>query len=174
MERTAGLAAQLEENADAWEEILGKESGNAALAVFGRLEAVARMWAALQRNVLLPFDLNYAELATIGMLRTSLPDLQRSPTELRRLVGQTSAGVTRILDKLEHEGLVQRVEHPEDGRRVDIVLTPRGARIAERSYRALLAEENTLLERLSKKRRGELVRALDALLEVFEAHESRQ
>lgn len=167
MGRRSALAAHLEENAEAWEKILGRACGNAALEIFGRLEAVARTWAALQRDVLLPFGLNYAELATIGMLRTSPPELQRSPTELRRLVGQTSAGMTRILDKLEKEGFVRRVEHPEDGRRVDIVLTPRGARIAEESYRALLAAENELLRRLPKARQGELVRALDALLVAF-------
>lgn len=170
MGQPSALAAHLEENAEAWEKILGTECGNAALEVFGRLEAVARTWAALQREVLQPFGLNYAELATIGMLRTSLPELQRSPTELRRLVGQTSAGMTRILDKLEEDGLVRRAEHPEDGRRVDIVLTPRGARLAEQSYRALLTEENELLGRLPKARQRELVRALDALLVAFAAH----
>ena len=35
------------------------------------------------------------------MLRISEPDYRRSPTELRRLIGQSSAGMTRILDKLE-------------------------------------------------------------------------
>lgn len=168
-DRFASLSAHLEQSAEAWEGILGERSGKSALAVFGRLEALVRSWAALQRLVLLPFGLNYAELATIGMLRTS-PDLQRSPTELRSLVGQTSAGMTRILDKLEKEGFVRRVEHSEDGRRVDIVLTPRGARVAEESYRVLLAAENELLGRLSKARRGELVRALDALLLAFAEH----
>lgn len=169
-QRVASLASHLEQSAEAWERILGGGSGNSALAVFGRVEAIARSWAALQRLVLLPFDLNYAELATIGMLRTSPPEWQRSPTELRSLVGQTSAGMTRILDKLEKEGFVRRVEHPEDGRRVDIVLTPRGARVAEESYRALLVAEKELLLPLSKVRRGELVRALDALLVAFAAH----
>lgn len=171
MDRSAALAEHLEKNAEAWDGILGRDSGSAALAVFGRLEAVARIWAALQREALAPFGLNYAELATIGMLRTSLPDLRRSPTELRSLVGQTSAGMTRILDKLEDEGLVRRVAHAEDGRRVDIVLTARGARLAERSYRALLSEENELLDLLSKTRRDEITRALDALLEAFAARE---
>lgn len=171
MDRRARLAEHLEENASAWEQILGKESGSAALAVFGRLEAVARTWAALQRDVLLPFGINYAELATIGMLRTSLPDFRRSPTELRGLVGQTSAGMTRILDKLEDEGWVRRIAHPEDGRRVDIVLTARGAKLAERSYRALLVAESEILDRLPKSRRGEVARALDALLEAFAGQE---
>lgn len=171
MDRAAAIGAYLERNAESWKKILGKDSGYAALATFGRLEVVARMWAALHRNVLLPFDLNHAELDTIGMLRTSPPDLRRSPTELRRLIGQTSAGMTRILDKLEREKLVRRIEHPEDGRRVAIVLTPRGAKLAERACRALLAAENALLERLPEKRRSELVRALDTLLGVFEAHE---
>lgn len=171
MDRTARLAAHLEENARAWEEILGKGSGSTAVAVFGRMEAVARIWVALQSEVLRPFGLNYAELSAIGILRTSPPDFRRSPTELRSLVGQTSAGMTRILDKLEDEGWVRRIAHAEDGRRVDIVLTPRGAKLAERSYRALLAAENEILEHLPKTRRGEITRALDALLEAFAGRE---
>jgi len=169
MDRAAALAEHLERNAAAWEKILGQDSGSAALAVFGRLEAVARTWAALQSEGLKPFGLNYAELSAIGILRTSPPDFRCSPTELRGLIGQTSAGMTRILDKLEDEELVRRVAHAEDRRRVNIVLTPRGARLAERSYRALLVEENELLDRLSRAKRGEVVRALDALLEAFAA-----
>jgi hypothetical protein len=52
--------------------------------------------------------INYAELAVLGMLRTSGPRQRRSPTELRALVGQSSAGMTRVLDKLEADGHLRR------------------------------------------------------------------
>lgn len=162
------LASHLDKSAEAWEKILGKKSSNSAFTVFGRLEALVRTWAALQRRVLLPLDLNYAELATIGMLRTSSPDLRCSPTELRGLVGQTSAGMTRIINKLEKKEFVSRIEHPKDGRRIDIVLTPLGIKIAEESYIALAAVENALFGQLSTVKRDKLIYALDLLLTIFE------
>ena len=162
------LADHLERNAAAWRGIVG-DFDPRALELFGRLEALARLLAELQRRALAPHGLNYAELTTIGMLRTSAPHFRRSPSELRRLVGQTSAGMTRILAKLEGEGLVRRASHARDGRRVDVLLTARGRALAEASFASLLEAQAALLAPVAKRRRGELVRALDALLEGFAA-----
>jgi len=160
------LAQHLEENAAAWSEIAGAFDPR-ALGILGRLEALARMLGELQRGALAPHGLNYAEFTTIGMLRTSPPDFRRSPSELRRLVGQTSAGMTRILAKLEDEGLVRRASHARDGRRVDVLLTARGRALAEASFAALLEAQSGLLAPFGGRKRGELLSALDALLEVF-------
>jgi DNA-binding MarR family transcriptional regulator len=159
------LGPHLEENARALEEILDGTDASPML-VFGRVEALARSWAAVHRDVLAPYGLHYSELTTLGMLRTA-PDAAGSPAELRTLVGQTSAGMTRILDKLETQRLVRRVAHPEDGRRIDVRLTARGARFAEACLDALLRVENALLAGLGKRRRDTLVGSLDALLGAF-------
>ncbi len=166
LRRPDALARHLEENAAAWRGILG-EVDPLALGILGRLEALARTWAELHGAVLAPFGLNYAELSTIGMLRTSPPGFRRSPTELRQLVGQTSAGMTRILTKLAARGLVRRTLHEEDARRLDVALTPRGARLAERSFAALHAEQGSLLAGCDARRRGEILRGLDDLLGAF-------
>jgi DNA-binding MarR family transcriptional regulator len=79
--------------------------------------------------------------------------------------------MTRILDKLEAENLVWRDSHAEDGRRVDVVLSSRGAALAEESFRALLAAETELLAAFGKRRREEVVGMLDGLLAAFEARE---
>jgi DNA-binding MarR family transcriptional regulator len=160
------LAQHLEENASAWGRIVGAFDPR-ALGLFGRFEALGRSHAELQRRALSPHGLNYAEFTTIGMLRTSPPDFRRSPSELRRLVGQTSAGMTRILAKLEDEGLVRRASHARDGRRVDVLLTARGRALAEASFESLLAAQADLLAPLGKRRRDELLRTLDELLEIF-------
>jgi cytochrome b561 len=164
--RPQELGPHLERSSAAWRAIVG-EVDKPAFAVFGRLEAVARLWATLQRDALSSHGLNYAEYTTIGMLRTSLPDLQRSPTELRRLVGQSSAGMTRILAKLEDEGLVRRVAHADDGRRVDVALTARGAAVAEKAFRSLMRAESELLATMPRQRRAAVRAGLDALLEAF-------
>jgi DNA-binding MarR family transcriptional regulator len=168
LDRPATLGPHLESNAKAWEEILGIDAS--PLVIFGRVEALSLGWAALQREVLGSFGINYAELATLGMLRTTQPDARRSPSDLRALVGQSSAGMTRILDKLEAEGHLHRdYTNEQDRRRVDVVLDPSGAALAEAALRALLAAEAELLDGLGSARRASFASGTDALLEGLAA-----
>ena len=160
------LALHLRENAAAWQAIAGDVDAG-TLGLFGRLEALARFLAELQRSALAPYPLNYAEFTTIGMLRTSPPAFRRSPTELRRLVGQSSAGMSRILAKLEGEGLVRRAAGRGDGRRRDVILTARGRLLAERAFAALLAAQGDIFAASGQRRQAELLHALDALLGLF-------
>jgi DNA-binding MarR family transcriptional regulator len=171
-DRPGELGTHLSENADAWGELLGDVDAS-VIEVFGRLDAVARYWAALQREVLTPFGINYAELTTLGILRTTRPSPRRSPTELRGLVGKTSAGMTRILDKLESEGLLKRESSSDDGRRVDIILSRRGERLAEAAFRELLVIQNGLLAPLEERSVGITLDTLDALLAVFVARKEQ-
>jgi DNA-binding MarR family transcriptional regulator len=127
--------------------------------------ALSRGWSALQREVLSPFGLNYAELSTLGFLRTSLRNRRNSPSELRQRLGQSSAGMTRILDKLEQASLLRREACEDDARRLDVALTRRGAHRADEAFAALLGIESELLAPLGKRRLQEVLRAFDALHE---------
>jgi len=166
-DRPEELAAHLTQIAGIWNELL-PDLDASGIQIFGRIDAVARNWMALQREVLTPFGINYAELTTLGILRTTTPTPRRSPTELRGLVGQTSAGMTRILDKLEAEGLARRESAPDDGRRVDIVLSQSGKRLVEVAFRALLVPQNELLESLDPRHIEVTIGALDSLLAAFD------
>jgi len=135
--------------------------------LLGRLEAVSRTLAQLQRTALEPHGINYAEFTTLGMLRTTRPDMRRSPTELRRLVGQSSAGMTRILRKLEGARLVRRVPGHGDGRRRDVVLTAKGASVVEAAFPSLFSAPSERLGRRSKRERDAWTRALDEILEFL-------
>lgn len=165
-DRPEALGAHLAGVARVWNEIFGDLDAR-GITIFGRLDALARHWTALHREVLAPFGINYAELTTLGILRTTRPASRRSPTELRGLVGQTSAGMTRILDKLESEGLVRREGSSDDGRRVDIVLSRRGERLAESAFRELVGLQNELLSVLARRESAALVETLDRLLGAF-------
>jgi len=55
------------------------------------------------------------------------------PTELTALSLLTKSGVTRAIDRLERDGLVERRSCPSDGRGQHILLTPRGRRLLRRS-----------------------------------------
>lgn len=163
--RPEELGPHLEESARALERILDG-ADTSPLPVFGRIEALARGWAAVHREVLDPYGINYAELTTLGMLRTA-PGAARHPSELRKLLGLTSAGMTRILDKLEAGKLVRRVAHADDGRRVEVRLTSRGAAFAEECLEAMLGVESELLAGLGKRRLDALALGIDALLGAF-------
>ena len=167
-DRPGELASHLSEIAGIWNELLGDLDAK-GIELFGRIDAVARHWAALHREVLTPFGINYAELTTLGILRTTRPAPRRSPTELRGLVGQTSAGMTRILDKLEAEGHLRRESSRDDGRRVDIVLSRRGEALAEAAFRELLILQNELLAPLDEPSSDGMIDALDTLLAAFAA-----
>ena len=170
IDQPSTLAPFLDSNAAIWQSILGVDT--TALAAFGRIAALAMGWADLQREALHDLGLNHAELAVLGMLRVSRPEHRRSPTQLRRLILQSSAGMTRILDKLEGEGHLRRADIDGDRRRVDIVLTESGAALAERGVKALLAVETEVLANVSAERRSEIVSSLDALLGAFAARRS--
>ncbi len=53
------------------------------------------------------------------------------PHELAARSGVTRATISGLLDGLQREGLLQRRSDAEDGRRLQIVLTAKGARLAE-------------------------------------------
>lgn len=152
----------LARSAEAWDE-LAPETERDTVVVFGLLEAAARGWRSVHANVLANFGLNLAEWTTIGMLRTSPPEFRRSPTELRRLVGQTSAGMTRVLTKLGDARLVRREPGSDDGRRHDVLLTRSGQAVADESFRALHAVQRDLLEPFGAADRARLIGALDEL-----------
>jgi len=51
--------------------------------------------------------------------------------ELQRGLGFTAGGITRRLDIMVREGLVERLPDPEDGRALLVRLTPEGVELAE-------------------------------------------
>lgn len=165
-QRREWLLRHLSENAAEWRSVSGRADA-ASLELLGRIEAVSRALAELQRTALEPYGINYAEFTALGMLRTTRPDMRRSPTELRHLVGQSSAGMTRILRKLEGERLVRRVPGQGDGRRRDVVLTAKGAALVEEAFPSLFSAPSERLRRRPKSERDIWLHVLDEILEFL-------
>lgn len=167
------ITAYLEDNAATWTAIGrsledGPRVDHDTFVIFGLLEATARRWTLVHRRVLGDFGLNHSEWTTISMLRTSPPAFRRSPTELRHLVGQTSAGMARILDKLAHAGLVTREPRPEDRRGLDVVLSAQGCVVAEASFRALHRAQRDVVSLLAPSDRAAAIGALERLQDALE------
>lgn len=83
-----------------------------------------------------------------------------SPHVISERVYVTSATVTSILDTLEKRGLVQRVAHPDDRRKILVGLTADGLDVVELLLPGFHSIEREMMSSLSQKEQGELVRLL--------------
>lgn len=95
-------------------------------------------------------------------------DGRASPSELSDLVGTSRANMTRVLDDLIVESLVQRASSIRDARRAVIQITPKGREMAmialprleqplRRAFEDLSPDEFTTMDRLLRK----VIRAFD-------------
>ncbi len=82
---------------------------------------------------------NYAEklLSPYGLtveqyhlLKNTTADTGLSQNQLCELVGKKPANITRILDRLEKKGWIERRQHPDDRRASLVFLTKEGGRIS--------------------------------------------
>ncbi len=82
------------------------------------------MWADMAREMALAgHELTYSQFMTIKHLAV---DSTTGVTELARHAQLNPGAMTRLLDKLEARGLLQRVADPSDRRALHIVLTESG------------------------------------------------
>lgn len=93
-----------------------------------------------------------------------------TPTEVaRRLpVPVTTATVTGLLDTLQRKGLLQRRPHPEDRRRVLVVLTDEGRALLGRLAPEVAAAERRWTAALPLSSRPRLLRALAQVRESLD------
>ncbi|MGI3781475.1 MAG: MarR family winged helix-turn-helix transcriptional regulator [Janthinobacterium lividum] len=80
-------------------------------------------------------------------------------SELARDLGLTSSALTALVDRLERQGVAERIRHPYDRRRTIVSLTDRGAAMVSESHRWLSAT----LERIDA---GDLEQVSAALLTI--------
>jgi len=73
------------------------------------------------------------------------------------------SNITQLVDRLEAEGLVARVDDPRDRRSIRAELTPEGRRRQAAGLRALEAAEKDLLAHLAPAHRGAFRELLTAL-----------
>lgn len=93
----------------------------ACIICFRRITAVYQV---LEAN-LNRFGLSFARLGILVML-LGRGDKGMTPSELADEGGITRATVTGLLNGLERDGLVERIQHPDDRRMFDIHLTEKG------------------------------------------------
>lgn len=93
-------------------------------------------------------------LSLIVMNRT--PNKAINPSTLAEKVGVKRATMTGLLDGLEGKGLIERVAHPEDRRKLGIRLTKNGRQLLDEILPDYYDHIGKLMAELSEKERQEL------------------
>jgi DNA-binding MarR family transcriptional regulator len=143
------------------------------IAVVGRLLRIARY---LEREVsieLARFGLSISEFNTLSALRRVGDAYALSPTELSRALLLSSGGLTKLLERLESRGLVERTPDLNDGRCVVVKLTADGLNLQQEAMQAHVENERQLLAPLDLEMRDELADTLRVLLIAFEDNAGR-
>ncbi len=108
-----------------------------------------------------PLGLSLAKLKTLAELVSS-----GEPLPLRTLAERSAcvrSNITQLIDRLEADGLVRRVDDPRDRRSVRAELTAEGRSRHTAGMRALQKAERELLKHLSPKQQEDLLQLLELL-----------
>jgi DNA-binding MarR family transcriptional regulator len=99
------------------------------------------------------------------LLLEGAPEGRLRMSDLSRSVLLSPSGVTRLVDRLEREGLVARQRCPEDGRGYNAVLTPAGrARMQQARTTHLAGVRRLFLDKLSDDDLAQMARYWDRLV----------
>src|SRR5688572_8195563 len=73
-------------------------------------------------------DLSLTQLRVLGILRDRRPRM----TELAAYLGLDKSTMSGLIDRAQRRGLLTRSKNPDDGRVVDVCITPAGLELAKR------------------------------------------
>jgi DNA-binding MarR family transcriptional regulator len=133
------------------------------IGVIGRMSRVARALEARLEPVYAEHGLEPGWHDLLATLRRHGPPFKLRPTDLTNSSMLTSSGTTKRLDKLEARGLVAREPDPNDRRGTLIALTDAGRELIDSVTGPHLANEQRLLEPLTRTERDQLAALLRKL-----------
>jgi DNA-binding MarR family transcriptional regulator len=143
----------------------------APVAVVGRIGRAAALLDRGLNDVFVRHGLDRAAWDVLATLRRAGRPYLRTPTELAAAVMRSTGGMTRILDRMEAQGLIERLPHPEDRRGLLVGLTPEGRRRYGAAGREHLANERRLVSALTDAEQAQLAGLLRTLLISLESRE---
>lgn len=136
----------------------------APMLVVGRLHRVAEILDQRLRPVFAQADLGNGDFDVLASLRRAGAPYRLTPSELAATTMVTSGAVTKRVDRLEQQGLVERSVSSTDGRGRVVALTAKGREVQEQLHPQHLANEDHLLAALSPAERRTLGDLLSKLL----------
>lgn len=130
------------------------ESGSHIRLVMGR---AAKAIEGVDRASIADMGLNFSDFSILEAL------LHKGPLPINSIgekVLLTSGSMTAAANRLEHRGLIKRIQDPSDGRCFHLHLSAPGRRLIKKAYTAHSLNLERLAQVLSADERGELVRLL--------------
>ena len=132
----------------------------APLGLVGRLLRTARLADAALADGLTAYALQPGWFDLMAALRRAGAPYELNPTRLASATMISSGGMTKRLDRLVEDGLVERRPDPGDRRGTLVRLTPRGVATIDDAIAAHVANEDRVLRSLRPAER----RTFDGLL----------
>jgi len=115
-----------------------------------------------QVKILKPFDLLPQHFNIMRILKGRHPR-PICPGEIKEVMLDKANDLTRLLDKLERKGLIQRNLCPTNRRKMDITLTQAGLELLEKMNRIMDQTHDALKKRLSDREAASLSHLLDKM-----------
>lgn len=95
--------------------------------------AFTASWLSLQTNeTLKPFGITIQQFNVLRILKGMSPESASVKILTERMIDRTS-NASRLVDKLKHKGLVERLPCSEDRRKVHITITPAGVKLVDKA-----------------------------------------
>ncbi len=149
----------------------GRERPDLDVESVGIISRLDRLQAHLRAEVGAVFErlgLTGPSFAVIATLRRTGKPYQLSQRALMDALQLTGGTISVRIDRLEREGIVERMPDPHDQRGVLVRLTPSGARLFDQVAPLHLANEASLLSALTTQQREQLAALLRILLLSFD------
>ncbi|MGR4871990.1 MarR family winged helix-turn-helix transcriptional regulator [Variovorax sp. LARHSF232] len=166
--------AKIAKRRDAVDNILDqwrRERPDLDVSPMGPIGRFKRCAVLLQRRVdatFAEFGLMAWEFDMLATLRRSGKPYRMAPTALFSALMVTSGTMTHRLQRLEANGLVQRLPNSEDARSMLVQLTPKGLALIDRAVEAHVENERAILAALSPAELLGLDRSLSELLAALD------
>lgn len=138
------------------------------LALFTRVRRASLILDELQRESLEALDLTFVDFSALRVIEIEGPPYTLSPSEMAERLVRTTGGMTKIVDRLERRGLVERVRDEVDRRSVQVHLTDDGRALSQKASAAYTEMRKRVLDLIDRDGIAAINDHLDVILEAFE------
>lgn len=139
-----------------------------SIAIINRLDRLQSYLRSETAALFERFGLTGPSFAVIATLRRAGKPYQRSQRALMDALQLTGGTISVRIDRLERDGIVERLPDPHDQRGVLVRLTEAGVRLFDQVAPLHLANEDRLLSALNTQQREQLAALLRILLLSFD------
>jgi DNA-binding MarR family transcriptional regulator len=146
------------------------EEGSYVFSLLGRSSFLVE---ALQQESLAEFELSFVDYSALRVLDRAGEPYQLSPSRMAELLVRTTGGMTKIVDRLERRGLVERIRADGDRRSVLVALTALGLVTGRRAREAYHERRRQVLTGITEEELAQIQASLDVLVAAMDRDRAR-